>query len=371
MMIRFPISNASAVVGALLFSSLAATGLQGQDAPPEPAAAYHAPTDPGELLKIDEPMRHFFGERLRPYRQGGDQLRALLDSVFQPNGLNFTYDGAGTFAARETFRQRRGNCVSFAFLVVAVAREFGFHASFQDVPTPERWDRSGNLIISIRHINVRIETGDETYLVDLRPDLAADTGTADMQVIRDERAFAQFYDTSGVYELLHGDSAAALRYMTLATTTDPSFASAWSNQASVHTRLGNLAEARACYERSLRADPRYLFALDGYVDVLRRLGSPEALKVAEKYEHRAQAIRERNPYYLQRLAERAQEQGDWAAAEKLLRRAIGLKDNEPQFYEEWATVLRHLGRDDAARRAAAKLEKLQQQLTPTPAHIAP
>ncbi len=370
-MIRFPVSTACTVACGLFLSGLAAISARGQDAPPGPAAAYQAPTDPGELLKTDGAMRRFFGERMRPHRLDGDRLRALLESILQPDGLNFTYDAAGTFDARESFRQRRGNCVSFAFLVVAVAREFGFNASFQDVPTPERWDRFGNLIVSIRHVNVRVEAGDEAFLVDLRPDLAAGTGVTDMQVLRDERAFALFYNTSGVFALLHGDAVAALRYMSLAVAADPSFASAWSNQGAVHNRLGNLAAARACYERSLRADPRYIFALDGYVDVLRRLGAPADLKIAAKYERRAQAISERNPYYQQRLAEQAQEQGDWAAAEKRLRRAIALKDDEPQFYEQWVTALRQLGREDAARRANAKLEKLRPRLAPAPARITP
>jgi tetratricopeptide (TPR) repeat protein len=370
-MICFPVNHACAVMGALLFSSLAATGARGQDAPPEPAIAYHAPTDPGELLKIDEPMRRFFGERMLSHRYSGDQVRELLDSILRPNGLNFAYDAEGTFDARETFRQRRGNCVSFAFLVVAVAREFGFAASFQDVAIPERWDRFGKLIVSVRHMNVRVEAGEEVYFVDLRPDLAAGTDLPDMQVVDDKRAFAQFYDTAGFFELVHGHPAEALRHMTLATTTDPGFAGAWSNRASVNTILGNPAEARACYERSLQADPRYIFALDGYVDVLRRLGSPEDLRAVAKYERRAQAIRERNPYYHQFLAGQAQERGDWAAAEKSLRRAIALKDNEPQFFEQWVTVLRQLGRDDAVRRATTQLEKLRQRLTTTPAHISP
>jgi len=350
----------------LLLSCLVAHGAPEPARPPEPVAAYHAPADPAELLQTDEPMRRFFGERMHAHHSSGNQLRALLDAIVEPNGLKFAYDAAGTFDARETFRRRQGNCVSFAFLVVAVAREFGYHASFQDVPTPERWDRFGNLIVSIRHINVRIDAGNKFFVFDLRPDLAAGVADADLPELRDERAYAQFYDTSGVYALLGGQAEEALRDITLATTIDPTFAPAWSNRASLQMHLGNLAEARAGYEQSLRADPQYLFALDGYVDVLRRLGSPEPLRLAEKYTRRAQAIRERNPYYLQQRAELAQKLGDWAGAEKLLRRAIAFKDNEPQFYEQWAAVLRQLGREDAARRAEARLAKLRPQPAAAP-----
>jgi tetratricopeptide (TPR) repeat protein len=351
---------------ALVGAGLAITAARGQEPPPEPVAVYHAPTDPGELLKVDEPMRRYFGERMRPHGTREDQLRALVESILRPDWLNFTYDGAGTFDARETFRQRRGNCVSFAFLFVAVARDFGFKASFQNVATPERWDRYDKLIVSFRHMNVRVETVDKVHYADLRPDLFTGTGLPSMQVISDQRAIGEFYDTVGFYELLRGHPEEGLRYMTLATTIDPSFAAAWSNRASVLAGRGKLVEARACFEHSLRADPKYLFALDGYVDVLRRLGSPEDLRIAAKYEHRAQEIRERNPYYHQHLAARALEQGDLVAAEKHLRRALSLKDNEPEFHEQLVTVLLQLGRTDDARRANAKLEKLRQRLALPP-----
>ncbi len=360
-----------AVGGALWVSGLAGVGAQGQDVPPAPAPAYQAPTDLRELLKIDEPMRRFFGERLRrPHGHSGDQLRALMESLLQPEGLHFAYDAEGTFDARETFRQRRGNCVSFSFLVVAVAREFGYTASFQSAANSVRWERFGDRIVSVHHLNVRVEADGGNYVIDLWPELASGTGAA-MRRVSDQRAFAQFYDTAGFFKLLHAQPAEALQFMTLATKTDPDYADAWANLGSLLSHLGNLVEARACFERSLEADSRCVLGLDGYVTVLRRLGSPEDLRTATKYERRAQGIRDRNPYYQQLLAERAQEHGDWVAAEKLLRRAIALKNDEPQFYEQWVKALRQLGREDDARRATAKLEKLRHRRATVPVYPAP
>lgn len=357
--------------GVLLGTGLAAAEVTAPAGPPEPVAAYQVPTDPGELLKVDEPMRQYFAGKLRGLRQPEDRLRALLHAILKPEGLNFTYDFERTLDARETFRQRRGNCVSFSFLFVAVAREFGLEAAFQNALTPLKWDRYGHIVVSVRHMNVRVEIGHDVHLVDLQLDEIAGIALADMPVIGDERAFAQFYDNAGFFELLRGRRAEALRYMILATATDPACAGAWANRAAMHAHDGDLAEARACYERSLQADPRDLFALEGYVGILQRLGSAEDLRIAAKYERRAQAVRDRNPYYQQRLAERAQERGDWVAAEKLYRRAITLKDTEPQFYEQWITALAQLGKTDAARRATAKLEKLRRRLAAAPVHFTP
>ncbi|MBI2497071.1 MAG: tetratricopeptide repeat protein [Opitutae bacterium] len=357
--------------GVLSSPGFAATAAKGPDVPPEPAMAYRVPADPDALLQIDEPVRRFFHERVPGSSRSGSQLRKLVDTIFRPDGLHFTYDAKSTFDARETFRQRRGNCMSFAFLVVALAREFGFEASFQYVSTPGHWDRYGGIVVSVQHMNVRVKAGGETYLVDLRPDLVPAFDSAALQVAGDERACAEFYDTAGFFQLLHAQQAEALRLMMLAVKTDPTCAGAWANLAALQAHLGDLTDARACFERSLRVDPRGELALEGYVNLLRRLGSPEDLRIAARYERRAQAIRDRNPYYQQGLAERAQAQGDWVTAEKRLRRAIGLKDDEPQFYEQWVTVLRVLGRDDAARRVATKLEKLRRRLAEAPMHFTP
>jgi len=359
---RFGLPMLRAMIGAWVFTGLAASGAVGPGTPAEPGAVYHVPTDAGELLKVDEPMRLYFRERLLPHVGRADQLRALLKAIVQPDGLNFTYDRELTFDARETFRQRRGNCVSYSFLVVAMARDLGFDVSFQNVNKPLQWDRIGNLVISVRHMNVRVDLGREYYLIDLQPDVIADTARTDMRVIKDKRAFAEFYDTAGFFELLHGNSEAAMQYMILATTTDPDFAHAWANRAVLHTRFGNFTEARACFERSLQADPKDLFSLEGYVGLLQRLGTKDDLQIAAKYERRAQSVRNRNPYYQQALAARALERADLTAAEKLLRRAIVLKDDEPQFYEQWVKVLLQLGQADDARRATAKLEKLRRRL---------
>jgi len=348
-----------AVLFGLFFTRSAATNAQELAVPPEPASAYPVPTDPAELLKIDEPMRRFFRERLQPHPDRADQLRALLDAIFRPDGLGFTYDRASTFDARETFRQRRGNCVGFSFLVVAIAREFGFAASFQDVTTPIKWDRIDNLVISVRHMNVRVNLGHEYYLIDLQPDILAATREDNMRVISDERAFADFYGTAGFFELLRGQPEEAMRCMILATMADPHSPYAWANRAALHSHGGDLGGARTCYERALKVDPKDLYALDGYVGILQRLGTKEDLRIAAKFERRAQAVRDHNPYHQQHLAGLAQKRGDWTAAEKFLRRAIALKDDEPQFYEQWIKVLLQLGRDDVARRATKKLEKLQ------------
>lgn len=333
------------------------------------AAAYHPPENARELLQIDEPIRRYFTERISPRSFGYGRLREIVDIIVRPDGLDFTYEPGGTFDVRETFRRRGGNCVSFAFLVVAVAREFGLDASFQTVERVRRWERIGGLVVVVLHLNVRVTTAEGDYVIDPAPEVVPFAGLDGLQGLRrlrDETACAHFYSNIGFRHVLDGDLREALRVITLATSIDPKCASAWTNRAILQAQLGELAAAKISYERALRVDPRGVTALDGFVDVLRRLGTPEDLRQADKFERKARAARERNPYYQQELAQRAQARGDLATAEKYLRRAISLKADEPEFYAQRMAVLERLGRSDDARRLAVTLDKLRDRRAGTP-----
>lgn len=332
---------------------------------------YRVPDDARELLRVDDAMREFFAQRVPKRASDHERLEALVKAILEPDGLGFVYDAEGTFDPRETFRRRRGNCASFSFLVVAVARDLGFDASFQSIARPTRWNRVDAIVLAILHLDVRLTTRDGVYIVDLQPDVAPPRDSDEMHVISDERAYAQFYCNIGFQQLVRDRPQEALRYMTLATRIDPNCAGAWANRGTLQARLGDLAAAKASFEHSLRADPRGEAALDGFIGVLRQIGSPDALRKADKLERRARAVRERNPYYQQHLALRAQEQGDLAAAEKRLRRAIALKDDEPEFYAQWKEVLEQQGRRKDAQRAERKLAHLRERLGVAPTHFGP
>lgn len=335
-----------------------------------PAVTYVIPQRATDLLRIDDAIRTYFSNRIAAPPGSVARLREILATIIEPDSLNFTYDAETTLDARGTFLERRGNCVSFSFLVVAVARAFGFDAAFQDVDTHPAWNRYGQVVASVQHINVRVETDDGSYVVDLRPDLVPNLLPSSIHTESDTNASAQLYSDVGFFRLVRGDTAGALEFMTLATVIDPQDASAWANLGNVYARTGNLRNARICFEQALRCDRGSLVALIGLVGVLRHLGGPADLRQADKLDHRAQAAREQNPYYQQFAAEQAAERGDWAAADRHLARAIHLKDDDPEFYEQRIVAQQHLGRTEQARRLARQLEDVRAELAARSLHFA-
>jgi tetratricopeptide (TPR) repeat protein len=331
---------------------------------------YTPPSDPQDLLKVDAAMRSYFEPLLTAPAGSSERLQQIVDALLKRDGLNFAYDIEGTYGAPETFRRRSGNCVSYSLLIVALAREFGFTASFQNVMSAARWTRFGSVVASVTHLNVRVETDDGLYLVDLRTDLLPTTRIEAMEVINDARAFSEFYDTVGLFRLVHGATEEARWCMQRATEVDPSLAANWRNLANVHARMGNWTRARSCFERALRVDRHDLSAASSLLEILRRSGTPEDMKTAATLERRAQAMRDMNPYWQEHLAQVAEEHGDWIEAEKRYRRAIALNGDEPDFYASWIAVLRRLGRNTDAQRAELKLEKVRARLNRHSIHFA-
>ena len=335
----------------------------------EPDEFPHMPETVAEMLQVDDEMRRYFATRVTSGRAEAFGLRQIVRAIVDPAGLHFRYDAEATCDARETFRRRRGNCLSFSILVVAIAREHQFEAAFQSLVLPAKWDRYGEIIASLQHVNVHVETDEGPMIVDLRPDLVPRADLYALKRISDESVLGFFHSDSGFFLLVHGRTDEALRAMVRATEIDPDSATSWGNRATLLSRLGDLAGARRCFEQSLRLDHRGISTLVGYVDVLQRLGTPDDLRTAKKYEGRAQRLREQNPYYHEYLARRALDLGDLSTAEKALRRAIWLKEDEPEFYSQWITTLQQLGRTKDADRAARKLADLRARLAARSEHV--
>lgn len=317
---------------------------------------YRVPDDWHDLLRVDEEMRRYFAGRVP--RKGSDaaKVEAIVAAILNKDGLAFAYLGEGSFEPRETFRRRQGNCMAFSLLLVAVARDHRLDARFNEVQTRALWDRIGPIVAEMHHLNVVVRTDTGLVIVDLLPVPGSAGAEIAANPVPDARAFAMFYGNNGVYLLGQGRSGEALRWLERATAIAPGFTRSWINLASAHSFLGDFVKAQACYERALREDPADLGALSGLAQLWRRAGQSDR---AQQLEKRTERYRERNPYYLVELARRDLAAGDAAAAEKRLRRALSIKDDEPEFYELAIAAARQLGRTKAASRWTARLATLR------------
>jgi predicted Zn-dependent protease len=104
----------------------------------------------------------------------------------------------------------------------------------------------------------------------------------------------------------------------------------------------------------LAENPGVQAALSGLATIHRKNGR---IAQAEKLERTVLRYRERNPYYLLSVARDELSNGNYKSARGHLKRAINIKDDEPELYELMAAVAKGQGLDAEAKRWLEKSKR--------------
>ena len=106
-----------------------------------------------DLLGMSNEMQQFvethMGHRLGSESRAWSLAYAMLD----PWVLDFTYDPSVTLTAREAFRTRRGNCLTFSNMFIAMAREAGLPAWYREVEIEPEWSSIDDTLLVSLHVN--------------------------------------------------------------------------------------------------------------------------------------------------------------------------------------------------------------------------
>jgi tetratricopeptide (TPR) repeat protein len=197
------------------------------------------------------------------------------------------------------------------------------------------------------------------------------------------------YNTGQVYAAV-GSYEQAVKHFSQAIAMDPNYSEYYNDRGSVYLRLGLLEEARADYARAIELSPPYFEVFTNLGQCYRRIGAmtkaieaySQALdleptqvlaflgraKAHEELGHVGEAIAD----YTEALAFDATlweavasrgvmhyETGDLASALADFNTAVELKPDQPDLYENRATVLADLGRQQEAefdRETASRLQ---------------
>ena len=293
-------------------------------------------------LRISEEMKKFLDASIG---RGGDSLqrtRTLVEVIFQENALHFTYVPE-TRTAIETFNSRSGNCLSFTFLFIAMARHLGIDARFREVDIVPIWSQVGNITSLSGHANAAVLIGSEIYVVDLFPQV--NRIVLGGRVVSDARAVAHFLNNKGVNLLLHNRSESALEYFGKALDSDPTTVRVWDNMGVAYSELGQVAEAERSYRKALELDSGNLVAISNLADLYKRIGRERDARV---YLAKARKFNQRNPYYHFKLGMQAYNSGEYSGSVEHFRAAARLKSTEYRFYLALAKAYAQLGRVDKA-----------------------
>jgi Flp pilus assembly protein TadD len=310
--------------------------------PPELAA----PAPEVDILALDDEMRAFLAREIPDNAHQLKKIRMLVKSLFTDDGVRIRYDSFETNTAIETFYSREGNCLSFANLFVAMAREIGLPAYFQEVKTPRTWDQRGQLYISSRHINVLLKYKQaDDQVVDF--DIANFDEEYLNRKLSDEVALAQYHNNMGIHWLLEEDARKALAHQRLALKLAPREHYMWTNLGVLYARFGYPDHAEAAYLTALSYNDNDTLAISNLASLYDTQGKT---KLAAQYHQRAESSMRRNPFYLYDRAEKFYADGRYREARNELQRAIRIRRGDHRFYQLLALTQLSLGEPQRAQR---------------------
>jgi len=294
--------------------------------------------DPG-LLAISDEMRDFLAPVLDAPLRPEQRMNRILDAVLEQD-LKLEYENLLTLPAREAFARRAGNCMSFTNLMIALAREAGLDARYQEVLVPATWTESEGTWFYNLHVNVLLELRNGHRVIDFNT--AEYTDGYPREVISDATALARYHNNLGVHWMTAEDARLAFLHFREALRLEPESPHVWTNLGTLYRREGQTARAEASY--------RYAYALSANPVAASHLArlyrSQNDRYRAQWYETRARRMRELNPYYQFHLAEQAYERGFYRKAQQHLLAALRKHALDHRFYRLLAQVMWQQG--DAA-----------------------
>jgi Flp pilus assembly protein TadD len=307
-----------------------------------------------EMLRLSPEMRQFLRQHVNTGAADKFKMQQLLDALMGSNEFELEYDET-TRTAAETFRLRRGNCMSFTALFVSLARGAGLIAKFQEVDIPPDWSTGDTLFVLNLHINVKLELGySGTRAVDFN--IGDFKSHYDVEVIPDRRAIAHFFNNMGVERMQTGDVVDAVVFFRQAILeSDGDFSPAWTNLGLLYRQAGHFEHAEAAYLQAIKVDQRDNVAMSNLVSLYERQGDSEN---AEVYRRKVDQHRMRNPHLRYQLARTAYAEGDIDTAIEHIKYAIRKAKDEPDY--AFLLGLCHLakGDEDKARSWVTRAERL-------------
>jgi tetratricopeptide (TPR) repeat protein len=334
--------------------------LTAPDVPPLLGQPRHEIADV-DLLTMTPGMRDFVdahakSQLSRKAGEHGNSAWRLAYAALDPYLLDFDYDPLVTLPADRAFEERRGNCLTFSSMFIAMARDAGLEAWFQEVVVPPKWTSVNETLLISKHVNAVVQDRNRAYTIDVsRRKTEALERT---RRLNDREAKAQYYNNLGADALISGDLSLAHAYFSKAIATDPSVAYVWSNLGVTLRRNEQTADAVMAYRTALRYEPNQAVALNNLYAIYEEDGDLDA---AREMKRRVERNRQRNPYYLNYLAETAIEERRFEDAITLANRAIDIDDREYRFHFTLAQSQYLAGR---TRVAQASLDRARELAPP-------
>ena len=297
-----------------------------------------------DLLALNDQMREFVVRYTSGTPNKRQRLVTLHRSIRGSATLGIDYDPQAGGTATDVFYRGSANCLSYASLFIAMAREAGLDAGYQWLELRPQWTRSGERVLVRLHVNVDVRLGRGLrYMADIDPLAPADV--AGTRPLSDDDAVALHHSNIAMQALADSDLKTAWLHAVRALQWSPQQAHLWVNLGVVYRVSGQPDAAEASYLYALQLDNREYSAMNNLVILY---GMEGRLQEQARWEQRVARHRVDNPYYHAWLGEQALEEQNPEGALQYYERAVALSPDDSRLLYSLGLVHWELGEPDLA-----------------------
>ena len=320
-------------------------------------------------LSIDSQMHDFVVPDINKVKSRRFRVHALMNKLAEHGYYKNYYDAGLTLSARQAFTQKRGNCLSYTHMFIALAREAGLDARYELVEAPPLYSVTDGILEHQVHIRSRvlwpnaIDRSDTNYVwpthgiartlaaprINLERYISVDFNERNIrgyegQIVSDDFALSLHFANNAVEYWKNHDETEAFIHIVESIRLAPRYANHWSNLATFYARRGLSDEALLINRYALSLDPHHVIALAGVVQNAAR-GEMSRAK------SRLQRLRNNNAHYQFALAQRSNFHQDLTGALRYVERSIALKKRNHEFLAFKADILMSLHRYSEGRQS--------------------
>ncbi len=302
-------------------------------------------------FELDGQVRAGIEHKLRPAPTELRTLNSVLNFIFEDLDLHYALNP--THTAVETFREHRGNCLSFVNLFVGLARERGLNPFYVEVTDYQKWNHRAGMVVSQGHIVAGMYLDGELKTYDFLP--YRPKAYKDFNPIDDLTAAAHFYNNLGAEALMDGDLPRANELLAIATRIAPRFEKAVNNLGVAKARGGDLPGALELYQKGLAISPDNAMILTNMTRAYQQLGRA---KDADDLLAKIEASNTSNPFFFVYQGEMALSRGENQKALDYMVKALRLDTEAPEVHVGFVKVYLAMGEMDKARHHLERALKL-------------
>jgi tetratricopeptide (TPR) repeat protein len=254
------------------------------------------------------------------------KLEAMMSLLYGQEMRRFDYAAGHSTTARQTWVNRRGDCLSLTVLAYAMGRQLDLLPDMQEVKVPPLIDRRGNVDYYNHHVNVLFRRSGPTQTLEGR--LSATDMVLDFepqvgshlrgQFLTDAGILARFYNNLAAEFLAKDQRPQAYAHFKAAIAADAKYAPSYTNLATLYRSAGLLADAERLLRQSIAMSdvpdvPLHL--LQQHLEAQGREQEAQAIQTQLQYR------RTQDPYYWAALGLQHLREAQFSRAIEALERA--------------------------------------------------